>query len=113
MLVVHVSQVLKQRSFKDFVVDARTGMPIPMTDEQKRVFKRAKAADEVFSTIHLLKCLISRVCKSIQVVEDFCQACVVYFASGWDFCAKAKHRLLRLLCIFVYYVIGRPRSKQK
>jgi hypothetical protein len=47
MLVVYVFQVLKQRSFKDFVVDARTGMPIDMTDEQKRAFKREKAADEV------------------------------------------------------------------
>lgn len=41
------SQVMKQKSFKDFVVDARTGRPLDLTDEQKDTLKREEMIQEV------------------------------------------------------------------
>jgi hypothetical protein len=52
IFVVCTSQVLKQRSFRDFVVDARTGMPIDMTDDQKWAYRRTKAIDLVIRKEH-------------------------------------------------------------
>ena len=39
-------KVARQRQFEDFVVDGRTGRPIDLTDEQKRMIKRHQMEDE-------------------------------------------------------------------
>ena len=39
-------KVIRQRQFDDMVVDGRTGMPIDLTDEQKRLLKRHQLEDE-------------------------------------------------------------------
>lgn len=38
---------MKQKSFKDFVVDARTGRPLDLSDEQKDSLKREEMIQEV------------------------------------------------------------------